>query len=281
MKRLLVCLDGSPSSRTALSVSASLASIMEADLVGVFVQDEARFRRVPLGMAIMDSLVGEAIPVEPLAPEEYLAEEEKVQSELKNIRTEFLDTCEKSKADGQFLTFRGDPIGVMHELSRGVDMVLLGRTGMGKNPIGHSVNALVDRVTCPVLVVPQDAEGDETVVVGYDGSVASERVLRVTAGLAVVTRMDSVHVLTVGSDVEEGKKMQTQAVDYLRSYDLEVISKIVPGKPEEVITAYADDVDASIVSLGAFGYNRLKDRIFGTTASHLLASMNRPLLLIA
>ena len=146
---------------------------------------------------------------------------------------------------------------------------------------GVTAEGLLRRTTRPVLVVPHDAMGESKIVIAYDGSLAADRALRAAAELAEVTDMSEAHLITVTDNTEEAHLIQAPAVDYLHAYDLEVIPVVLTGKPAEVIAKYAKDIDATILALGAFGSNRLKESIFGSTTVAMLKNADCAVLLIA
>ena len=53
------------------------------------------------------------------------------------------------------------------------------------------------------------------------------------------------------------------------------------GRAGDEILRYADHVDASVIALGAFGSNRLKEAIFGSTTDTVLKGANAAVLLVA
>ncbi|MCP4365691.1 MAG: universal stress protein, partial [Planctomycetes bacterium] len=54
-----------------------------------------------------------------------------------------------------------------------------------------------------------------------------------------------------------------------------------PGKPWEAISAHAREIDAGLIVMGAFGTNRLRELIFGSTTINVLENAKCPILLVA
>ena len=69
IKSVMVAVDGSPSSLAALSEAVSWAERLQAELRGVFVEDEQRFSYYPVGAS-----VEEEVPVPVPLPDEELAQ---------------------------------------------------------------------------------------------------------------------------------------------------------------------------------------------------------------
>ncbi len=286
IKRILVPIDGSPSADSALQVASSIAGITGADLLGLFVEDEARFVKAPpMVLAVAENLTGEAISPLPMEPDELISEMEKADSEADRVERFFHERCGESDVNGRFIRKVGDPAEVIVDVSRAVDFVVLGNSGEHEGvkfkAKGVTAEGLLRRTTRPVLVVPHDAEGESRIVIAYDGSLAADRALRAAAELAEVTDMSEAHLITVTDNKEEAHLIQAPAVDYLHAYDLEVIPVVLPGKAADVIAQYAKDIDATILALGAFGSNRLKESIFGSTTSAMLKNADCAVLLVA
>jgi nucleotide-binding universal stress UspA family protein len=146
---------------------------------------------------------------------------------------------------------------------------------------GTTTSELLHSTTRPVLVVPDEPRGEEKILIAYDKSDASARALRAAAELAEIADFGEVHLLTVDMDEDEGIEIQSSAAQYLSSYDLDVVPVVRAGTPSVVIREYAEDIDASVITLGAFGHVRLHQRIFGSTTNDVLSNMDRAVLIMA
>ncbi len=263
IKRILVAIDGSESANAGLSIAGSLAGIIGAELIGLFVEDTARLK-------------GDTA--------EIAAEETLLEAESMELYQAFQDRCDTSKVDGRFLSIRGVPNEVIRERAKAVDFVVLGNYGLheGVNKEqGDTVLGLLRSVARPILVVPEDASGEPKIVIAYDGSLPADRALRAAAELAEISQMTDLHLLTASASNEECKSIQAPALDYLSAYDLHVTPVCVTGNPEEAIISYVSQVDASVLVIAAFGPNRTKDGVFGKTTEAVMKSVDAAVLLVA
>jgi nucleotide-binding universal stress UspA family protein len=283
IKRILLSYDGSPSSQSALSIACSIAKLTKGELEGLFVEDEARFSKLSLASAIVENFGGEPIARSPLPPADAAAEEAKINEEIAQLKYDFSSACEDAGLEIEFLSLRGDPATIISERAKGVDLVVLGNRGshhgVEVNP-GTTVATILSHTTRPVLVVPDEPLGVSTMVVAYDGSASSQRVLRAAAEIANVMELEEVHLVTVGMTEEEAHQIQAPAFRYLRAYHLHVKPVLLTGKVNEALQKYSDSVDASVIALGAFGSNTLMSRIFGSTVAHMIAQDESAVLLI-
>ncbi len=275
--RVLVAFDGSPASESALSIACSISGLTASELIGLFVEDSARFFQETFGMSLIQKLAGEMTTPTPLPPEQIAEVERVIEEESSGLALRFKDYCEKSRVVGRFLSIKGNPEEVIAECARSVDFVVIGSCGECSLNLGseHSVttiNSLLRNTSRPVLVVPEEALGESRLVIAYDGSLAAERTLRAAAEFAETSELETVHLITISSSNESGAELQRPAVEYLKAYDIEVVPVILTGKPAEEIIKYAEKVDASVVALGAFGSNRIKEALFGSVTTEILSN---------
>ncbi len=285
IQSILVPIDGSPSSNAALSISCSIACLIDARVIGLFVQDADRFKHLPLTTALAASIGAQPAIEAPLPPDKLLEEEENIEEESLELYEAFQSQCEQARTRSRFLCRRGEPAAEITEMGRTVDLIVIGNSGrhsgVEHKKNGLTTNAVLHHTTRPVLVVPEEPAGQSRLVIAYDGSAASERALRAAAELASVTKLAEVHLLTVGDDVEKARSVQRSAVLYLSNYDFTTIPALFRGDPSQVIADYSEEVDASILALGAFGSSRLAERIFGSTTLVALEQPNMAVLLSA
>ena len=285
IKRVLALLDTAPSRSAALSVAASIAGISKAELVGAFIEDELRFQRIPFSTALAGNILGEPMTPELIPPDEMLAEETRVEDERRQASLALQEQLQRSSIRGRFVHRRGSPKQIVAELAATADLVVVPNTGrhLGVEMLedGLTTNAILHSTTRPVFVVPEEAAGDSCLVIAFDSSAAAERTLRAAAELATIVDTDEVHLVTVCADADEGRRLQLRALEYLSAYELDVTARVLSGHPRETIVNYCRDVEASIVALGAFGTNRILERIFGGTAEHVLHKLDAAVLLMS
>ena len=85
----------------------------------------------------------------------------------------------------------------------------------------------------------------------------------------------------MGSTTDQARELQAPALEYLSRADFDVRGVVEVGKPAEAIVKLVDQVDASFVALGAFGSNRLKEFLFGSTTSYVVQHAQAAVLLVS
>lgn len=274
IRRVLCPFDGSASSRAALQIAASTSGIVGAKLTGLFVEDAARLRQISLAMAMAENLTGQVVTEQLLPPKERIAEEERIERESIELYAQFQERCEEAKIEGMFLSLRGEPADVIAKQSEGADLVVMGRNGLHQGVEGrHSgdtIRGLLKLTTAPVIAVPDDARGGASLVICYDGSRASQRALRTSSELAELAELDDVHLVTAAASADEGNEILAPAIRYLGEYDVDVYPRVLEGDPSTAILEVVREVEPSFVALGAFGGNRIRELIFGSTTEHVM-----------
>lgn len=274
IKSILVTLDGSESSKTALRVAVGLADITQSDLKGLFVVNQERFMSVPVSSVLVATVTGQA-PIPMLrSAQEVIQVEEKVSLEGDEIETDFKEACKTARVDCKFISELGDPDEIIAHYARTVDLVVMGNSGKHEGlsfPYkGQTISGLLHLVTRPILIVPEVDQGGASIVIAYDGSPPAERALRLGAEFSQIMQISEVHLLTVIEDSQEETKIQSPAIQYLRNYDLDVREAIVRGDAGEVIDEYVSRVEPAMLVMGAYGAGALAETIYGSTTDFLL-----------
>ena len=83
------------------------------------------------------------------------------------------------------------------------------------------------------------------------------------------------------AEVEAGREYLDRMVASLAQMNIQVETAIRHGsRPTTEIVAYAREIDADLLVMGAHGHRRLKDLIFGTTIDPVRHALNLPILVV-
>ncbi|MEE9200494.1 MAG: universal stress protein [Candidatus Brocadiales bacterium] len=284
IKSILVPIDGSEASFSALTNAVELGKAAGAEVRGLFVVDMWRFVYVPTTTAIAGAIGAAATTNIPLPPEKLLEEENRARKESEEFKKRFEVNCKDRGVKGTFKVVRGEVGDLIIESAKTVDLVVIGRRGKHtKSQIrtpGSVTQTLLRNSARPVVVVPEGTRCGRHMVVAYDGSEAAQRAIE--ASVTIAGLQDSkIDVLTVAGNPEDAVEPQTEAREYLAPHELKASFFVESGKPWEVIAAHAGKVDAGLIVMGAFGTNRIKELIFGSTTMHVLENAECPVLLVA
>ena len=129
----------------------------------------------------------------------------------------------------------------------------------------------------------------ETIVVATDGSDSVSRA--VTVALDVADRFDAtVHALSVvdtdagEDDTDRHDKLTAHAKDALTTVDAEtdqpVVTTVREGEPAEVINAYAEEIDADLITTGTRGRHGEDRFLLGSVAERVVRICSVPVLTV-
>ncbi|WP_076465107.1 universal stress protein [Actinomyces mediterranea] len=199
----------------------------------------------------------------------------------------------------------GDPAGVLVEMSREVDMIVVGSRGGGTfadRLLGTVSSALPAHAKCPVVVVPRHTSGKkfmpiERIVVGVDGSDIPSSALRRSVDEALLwgARLTAVSAVPIAT----GTSMMTWAptgVDHstllrdvrkgigiaidkaLEGRELDVARHALDGSPASLLIEFSTAVDLVVVGTRARG--GLAGVLLGSTSQTVLAHSTCPVMIV-
>ena len=272
IRNILVGLDLSAGSRTAVGLGIEWANRYGAELVGLAVLDEPGIRAAePTGIG--GGYYKAAIERARLAA---------ATAEVNELVREFRRRCGAAGVRHDARTVTGDPVRAVLDLHDDFDVTLLGRetrfrfaTRDGPDDVPSGVLRQARR---PVAVVPDLLPAGGPVVVAYDGSEAAVDALRAFAAARLgVGRL--VSVVSVAGRADEAARRAGEAARYLAHHDVPAVPRPVTTTADAgaALDAAAEAAGASMVVMGAFAGGRQWFRRSATT--RMLRSPNRLLYL--
>lgn len=235
---------------------------------------------------------------------------------LKHVLVEYLEKkAEGLKASNvkvQALCIEGEPAGSILDFALGnkVDLIVIsthGKGGLSRWALGSIATKVVQRSHTPVFLVRSSERTETTVklkrvLATLDGSQFAEAILphaeafaRAMAGEVVLLQViEPVKVpqLTMYEDwakVEKdlADKLQREAERYLdrrkallKEKGLKVSTKLLQGRPAEVILGYASEGDIDLIALTTHGFSGISKWAYGSVASRVVEASAKPVLLV-
>ena len=223
MKSILIAMDESKSSKSALSVGVALARICGAKVKGLYVEDIMRLLEwQPAELISAGMGFSSAIPEARPTIEQVEAEKEFI-AEADRLKKSFEEECKKFAVNYQFFTKRGKVHEIVEQMARTVDLIVVGRRGKtypenSKEP-GPVTEDLLRATTRPVLVVPENAKVENTILIAYDGSQNSQRALSIGVSFAKLLNFEVI-VISIANDIDSAQKPLDEAKEFLAPYKL-------------------------------------------------------------
>lgn len=274
-KNILIPIDGSPNSRTAIEYGIWLAKRFKAQLTGLHVVDI-----VTLEGPFLHDLSGS------LGFEPYLNFSTKMREILegkgKEILSEFESHCKKEKIKRETSLDSGIVTNMIVEKAKVADLVILGKRGVNyafeHGMLGSVAEGVLRKSPKPVMVVPREfCEIDKPLLV-YDGSLHASNAMKSAAEMTKLLKL-KLTILAVAKDKGEGGKALTEAGDYLKPYNIDFKPVEIVGNPPEEIVKYYEENEHDLLFMGVTSHPRIVEMVLGSTTEYVLRRIRGPVFL--
>lgn len=220
IRRILVAFDASAGSRAALESAAALAGRLEAELVGLFVEDVnlLRIAELPFARAISALLPRHR----PLSVAEM---ERALRAQAARAEETMARLLARHAVPWTFRTVRGRLTEALLAAAREADLIALGLMSGEAQRLGSAVRALLSGAPRPVLLAGPGLVVQPPILVLYEGSQVSERALTMAAWLA---RFDHgrLTVAILAADDDEAERLRSEAASRLATLGVEAEFRI-------------------------------------------------------
>lgn len=181
IRRIVVALDASRSSLAALEAAADLAAVLEAELAGLFVEDENLMRLAGLSLAReWDRISGRPRSMRASELRRHLARQ------ARQAQRALSEQAEMRRISWSFRTVRGHVTREVQVAASEADLLVLGARGRSPgSAIGSTAKALLREVPTLLLVAPAGGPRGGEVDVLFDGTKDAERALELASDLAL------------------------------------------------------------------------------------------------
>ncbi len=270
-KQILVPIDGSSDSWVAVDHAISLAKEENAKLLGLYIVDE-RLIYAPCWTAagVMDPLSPDCDPIL-LERAEALRQQirEQGQKALRDLRQRSV----VAGVDIETYFETGSVPQIILNYAAQVDLIVMGRHGVGgkwSGPLlGSTFEAVARHAPTPVLATVSDARPLRTLLVAYDGSEQAKRALDIALHLAGGTDRRLV-ILTVDDGRDDRAAASFEAAALAKEQRVDAKRLLVRGHAAEEILKAAQEEDADLILIGAYGRSRFLAALFGSTVDDVV-----------
>ncbi len=276
IKRILVPLDPSPYTETAVRIATTMAKIYNAQLTGLVVLDipgiEKSIGPIPMGALHFAEKI-------------ELAKKTEASQRIESLMKKFCDACEKEDIAFTEAHEQGYPSDQIIEVSKYYDLVILGlRTFYHfetSDKAGDSLENLLRESVTPIMGVPQDfymniLGGEKIkVLIAHDGGLQSARTLQRFSQLTNSEYMD-ITILNSCDDKKTGNYILDRAEEYLRVRDVTGIQK--EWTSQDIIQVIEDKYYEShdVFVVGAHAKEGLFDFMVGSLTRYLVKRGEKP-----
>lgn len=214
IKRILVALDGSGHSLAALEAATELASSLQAELRGLFVEDINLLRVAALPMARELQF-----PFARYARMSPATMRRQLRAQAHQAHRALSSICEGRQIEWTFQIEQGIVLSALLEEAERADLLCVGRAGRPvthRPGIGSTARAAAMRAQRPVLLISQGTQIRPPAVILYDGSSDADRALSLACQIARLAG-GILSVLVAVDRSTSSEALQAPLIDRLKS----------------------------------------------------------------
>jgi nucleotide-binding universal stress UspA family protein len=203
------------------------------------------------------------------------------------ILRDFQERCKKSGIKAEVKKTIGKISPIIIEEAHSADLILMAKKGehfhlKEGGLLGSVAEAVVRNSGKPVLVTPDNFVEIESMGLAYDGSDSASKALKLSLELsdqavwpltAVIITSDAKKADTLSTQIEDMNQKESVAP----TSDCEII--ILSGKESDEIIKFIREGAVELMVMGAYGHNRLRELLLGSTTSHVIRKSPIPVLL--
>jgi nucleotide-binding universal stress UspA family protein len=221
IRRIMVAMDASAASLSAMHSAVDLASRLGAELIGLYVEDINLLRLAQLPIAHEINAFSETLRrLDPMDLERLFRDE------AARVRKATMHACGQRGVPCRFEVFRGVIAAELLAAAAQADLMVVGKIGrsyFGTKRVGSITRMLVSRRTGMTLILQSGALLTTLpVLVLYDGSAQAHKSLAVAAHLARAPQ-GRMTVFIVADNSHDARRFETQVQEYLQIYELNAV----------------------------------------------------------
>lgn len=275
IKHILVPTDGSSFSDGALNYAIMLATTFSAEIEILNVVD-IRALQGPFLRDLSGSLGFSSY-------EEYAP---KIEAILRDRGNAILAGAEEKCRNAGVSVRTKNRLGVVDSIiveeGKTADFIIMGQRGenaeWGTGLLGSTTESVVRKSNKPVMVSPAVCKDIKNPLMAYDGSLESNKALKVAAELSSQLGLP-LSVITVHDDETTAMHTLNEAAEFLNGYDIKWTTYHLSGREEDVILRRAEEKGHDLIIMGAYGHGRIREMILGSTTAYVMRRSEIPVLL--
>ena len=286
MKKILLCSDGSAFAENIYRYGAWFATQLQAEAIDVLCVTDLRAQQAMSTQNLSGSIGFDAS--ENLLDRLVELEHEKAKINHQRAKLVLQKAAQTLRSDGveqiNLLHETGFLVDCLAKFEADCDLIILGKRGeaaeFASGHLGANLERIVRSSHKPCLVTSRQFKPIERVLVAYDGSPSSQKILQFIADSSIFKGLE-LHIVTVAKSTADKTAIARieSAKQWLQQAEFEPICSVVEGHSEKAISKYVTENDISLLLMGAYGHSRIRHLVIGSTTAQMLRSSHIPVLL--
>ncbi|WP_340122758.1 universal stress protein [Methylobacter svalbardensis] len=281
---VLACIDGSSLTEAVCDYAAWIAQRVDAPLKLLHSIDHHHETAVisdlsgNIGLGSQESLLEELVSVEQQRSKLLLQRGKLILQAAKEraIQAGIADPITNQR--------HGSLVESLIELEASIRVLVIGVRGKvhenQPDKIGAKLESIIRSLHKPVLVVNDQFKAPQRIMIAYDGSKAAEKAVEMVAASPLYKGLTCHLVYVSKDDTATGQLLEAAARKLTKAGGIEVITKKLPGKPDQALCEYQDKYAIDMIVMGAFSHTRIHDLLLGSFTTKMLMHTQKPLLLL-
>jgi nucleotide-binding universal stress UspA family protein len=276
VKTILIPTDGSEYGKTAIDYGIYIAKRIEAQLIGLHVVD------IGLMQGPVFSDISGSIGLPPY--QEFLPViEAGLDERAEVILKAFREQCEAAGLHPEARKTIGIIDETIIEEGKKTDWILLAQRGehfhLAKGGIlGSTAELVVRNSGKPVLVTPAKYQDVESMALAYDGSPPAHNALKLAVNLSEKAAWP-LTIICITEEQAVADKLHHKIEAYLEPFQIDCEILTIHGKENREILKFIQEGSVELMVMGAYGHNRLRELLVGSTTSDVIRKSKIPVLL--
>jgi nucleotide-binding universal stress UspA family protein len=276
IEKILIPTDGSDSSHIALEYGLYVAKRLNAQQVkGLHVMDI----RMMQGPVVTDLSGSMGMPsAQVFMPDLQRGLEERAE----NILHDFSLKCTEAGLHPETVASMGLIDDTIIEEGKHTDLIVLARKGehfhIPGSMLGSTTESVVRKSGKPVMVTPGDFREIESMGLAYDGSKPAENALKLAVELSGAASWP-LTIIIITDHHDRDADLISKLEDYLEPFTINAETIILSGKEDREIVKFIREGSIELMVMGAFGHNRFREFLLGSTTSRVIQNSPVPVLL--
>ena len=176
------------------------------------------------------------------------------------------------------IQMHGDVLENILTFEEKIAVLVIGIKSQDNHKIGDNVKDIIREINKPVLLVNSEFVTPKKLLIAYNGSEKSKKLLNETSKNPIFKNVLR-DIVNVNNNNSLSEKLLNEAKDIYTKQEIEVKTTILNGDPKNEILTHLEQNNCDILAMGAFGHSRIKEFIFGSFTSEILSSCKKPILL--
>lgn len=178
---------------------------------------------------------------------------------------------------------QGDLVETVTAKEESGEMIVLGKrgeaAGHATEHLGSNLERIVRASHKPVFIANRAFKPVEKVLVAFDGAASSLKAVDFIARSPLFAGL-KVALVFAGKETADIAKSLNGAVATLAAGGIAADRIIEPGEPEKVLSRLTSQEGHELLVMGAYGHNRIRSLLIGSTTTEMIRSCRVPVLIM-